>query len=153
MLWRFWIRSLIKQLGAARQQKQLKDHLHTQMEITAKGTQSTQNELESLKQQNENLRITVATLKNKPGKAELRTLQLYDLAIRMMHEKAPGFAPAWENVLKDAEQEMHKTDTGVLPLIRKVLNPGAARDITPLPPTESSPPEAESADDRSETTL
>ena len=118
-----WIRSLFKSLTSRRTQQQLKNHLHTQMEISAKGNQATQTELDSLRKENENLRITIATLKNKPGKAELRTLQLYDRAIRLMHEKAPGFAPAWENVLKEAEQELQKTDTGVLPLIRKVLSP------------------------------
>ena len=129
-----WLRGIFKSLTLSRDNKTLKSHLHTQMEITAKGNQNTQSELETLRKQNENLRITVATLKNKPGKAELRTLQLYDRAIRTMHEKAPGFAPAWENVLKEAEEEMQKTDTGVLPFIRKVLGPSVSREsVSQLP--------------------
>ena len=147
-----WIRSLIKQLGATRQQKQLKDHLHTQMEITAKGTQSTLDELESLRQQNENLRITLATYKNKPGRAELRNLHVYDRAIRMMHEKAPGFGPAWENVLKEAELEIQKTETGVMPFIRKVLNPSATRDIGSLPESTTSETDTTAQEEPGDTT-
>ena len=58
-----------------------------------------QKELDSLKQQNENLRMTINTLEQKPGRAEIRTLHVYDKAINLMQKRAPGFAPVWQEVL------------------------------------------------------
>lgn len=53
-------------------------------------------QVDKLKSQNENLRITVATLSNKPGRAELKMLHTWDKAIRILTLKSPAFAPAWE---------------------------------------------------------
>jgi len=103
--------------------RQLREHLYTQMTINAKGQQEAAKEMEELKKQCENLRITVASLKNKPSKAELHTLYLYDKAIHLMYEKAPGFAPAWETNLKDAEMELAKANTGLAAWFRKMIHP------------------------------
>lgn len=118
-----WLRrrSLVKEVGS------LKEHLHRQMEINAKGSDSQQKELEKLRQQNENLRITNATLKQKPGRAEVEMLATYERALRVMNTKAPGFAPAWEQAMKDAEAEVAATDSGLMPLIRKALKPVLGR--------------------------
>jgi len=118
-----WIQGILKRRSLVKELANLKDHLHTHMEISAKGNESSKSELEALKKQTENLRITVATLKAKPGRAELRTLHIYDKALHMMFEKAPGFAPAWESILKEAEQDMQQTEKGFFPLIRKVFRP------------------------------
>ena len=105
----------------------LREHLQTQMAINAKGNQSTLQEIEQLKKQNENLRITLATLKNRPDKSELRTLYLYDKAIHLMYEKAPGFAPAWESIIKDAESDMERTSSGLIAWARRVIRPSLAK--------------------------
>jgi hypothetical protein len=118
-----WIQGLLKRRSIARDSQLLRQHLHTQMEINAKGNESTRKELEDLRQRNENLKITVATLKGKPGRAELRTLHLYDKAVHLMYEKAPGFASSWESILREAESELEKSETGILPLIRKAFRP------------------------------
>jgi hypothetical protein len=118
-----WFNGLAKRRGATKELSQLRDHLHNQMQITAKGTQESVREIEQLKKQNENLRITVATLKSKPGRGELQTLQLYDKAIHLMYEKAPGFAPSWEAIMKEVEAEMKQTDTGLTALLRKIVRP------------------------------
>jgi hypothetical protein len=118
-----WVQGIFKRRSLVKDLANLKDHLHTHMEISAKGNESSKSELEALKKQTENLRITVATLKAKPGRAELRTLHVYDKALHMMFEKAPGFAPAWESILKEAEQDMQETEKGFFPLIRKVFRP------------------------------
>jgi hypothetical protein len=99
----------------------LKAHLQTQMSINAKGYEEIRQDLERLKKENENLRITVATLSNKPGRAELKTLQTWDKAIRFMTLNSPGFAPAWEIAVNEAKKEVVDTDTGVKALVRKVL--------------------------------
>lgn len=112
-----------KRRTLAQENRQLKHHLHTQMEITARGNETTLKELDTLRRQNENLRITNATLNQKSGRAELRTLAIYDRALHLMYEQAPGFAPAWERVLKTAEEEAQQADKGFLPLLRKVFRP------------------------------
>lgn len=83
-------------------------------------------ELEGLKRQNENLRVTVATLKTKTEKSELRTLHIYDKAIRLMNARAPGFAPVWESALAEAEAEMQQVDTGMVAWIRRTIRPSLA---------------------------
>ncbi|MDA1277271.1 MAG: hypothetical protein O2960_24945 [Verrucomicrobia bacterium] len=130
-----WINGILKRRGLAKEVKSLREHLHTQMGITARGNESTKKDLEDLRKQCENLRVTNATLKQKPGRAELATLALYDKALHIMQAKAPGFAPAWENILKDAEAEIQKIETGLLPMIRNVFRPSlskAARNAQPL---------------------
>ena len=56
------------------EQKNLQNHLSTQLKVTASGTDSLLNELESLRKQNEILRINFAALQQKPGRAEQRLL-------------------------------------------------------------------------------
>jgi len=101
----------------------LREHLHTQMTITSQGNKAQLEELATLKKQNDNLRISLAALKNRPDRTELQTLYLYDKAIHLMYEKAPGFATAWESILKEAEMEMDKTSTGLLAWVRKAIRP------------------------------
>ena len=126
-----WVNGLSKRRVLKKEIKELKTHLHIQMEINAKGNTGSQKELESLKKKNENLRITVATLKNKPGRADLRTLYVYDKAIHKLYEKTPGFAGAWESVLKEADEEIQQTEKGKIPLIRKIFRPSLSREVTP----------------------
>ncbi len=103
---------------------QLKSHLNTQMNITAKGNQSIQGELITKQKTIENLKSTISSLKEKPGRDKLRVLYVYDKAIHIMFEKHPGFATMWAGVLKEAEIEIEKAETGILPLIKKVFKPG-----------------------------
>lgn len=101
--------------------KELQGHLNTQLKINATGNASTQEALEQLKQQNENLRVNNALLQQKAGRAELRQLQVYESAVRTMREQAPGFAPAWEKALRDAEADMEAADSGLRKLVRSVF--------------------------------
>ena len=101
----------------------LREHLHRKMEIDAEGMGKLKDEVDQLKQMNENLRITNQTLRNKPGRAELRLLQIYDQAINVMLVKVPGFAPSWQTVLEGIEKEMNQTDQGLRAFVKKVLRP------------------------------
>ena len=145
-----WIKGLLERQSFNRETKRLKEHLHTQMEINAKGNERNENELETLRKQNENLRITVATLKNKPGRAELNMLHIYDEAIRKMHAQAPGFAPAWENALRESEARVQQTETGFLPLIRKTFKPSVY--LPTLGKSRTEPVETPTPQGESETT-
>lgn len=101
--------------------KDLQGHLNTQLKINASGNQSLQDELASLKQQNETLRVNNAALQQKPGRAEQRLLQVYEIAIRSMREQAPGFAAAWEKAIRQGEAEVESADSGLVKLVRRVI--------------------------------
>ncbi len=109
--------------------RELQGHLNTQLKINAQGNDTLQKELEELRRQNENLRVTVATLQAKPGRAEVRQFQLTESAVRLMREQAPGFAPAWEKALRQAESEMEAGESGLKRLVRRVI-PGIGTTAT-----------------------
>jgi uncharacterized membrane-anchored protein YhcB (DUF1043 family) len=100
---------------------ELQGHLNTQLKINASGNETIQSELVSLREQNENLRVNIAQLQQKPGRAELRQLHILESAARRMREQAPGFAPAWESALRDAESQAEQAESGLRKLVRKVI--------------------------------
>jgi hypothetical protein len=100
-----------------------KGHLATQMKITQEGTKNITEETEKLKKENENLRITVKTLGNKPGRNELRLLNIYDSALRKMMLKAPGFAQGWELSMQEAEKEYEDNEVGLKTVVKRVFGP------------------------------
>ena len=114
-----WISGWMSRRGLANEVKTLREHLQRQMEITQKGNDSQKKELEDLRKQNENLRVTNASLKQKPGRAEVQTLTVYDKALHIMNGRAPGFGPAWEGAIKEAEAEVSQADSGIMPMLRK----------------------------------
>jgi hypothetical protein len=104
--------------------KQLRSHLHTQMEVDSEGMKQLKDEAEKLKQVNQNLRITIQTLSTKPEAAELRLLHVYDRAIRIVEKKFPVFVPTWRTVIAHVEKEMKLTDQGTVALVKRVFRPG-----------------------------
>jgi hypothetical protein len=101
--------------------RELQGHLNTQLKINASGHETLNAELEKLRGQNETLRVNLAALQHKPGRAEQRLLQIQESAIRTMREQAPGFAPAWEKALRHAESESEAVDSGLRRLVRRVI--------------------------------
>ena len=107
--------------------KKLKQHLHTKLEIDAEATEDKKNKIEKLKEENENLRVSLQSVNTKPGRKEVRQFHIYQKALDIMFEKAPGFAPAWQNALREGEAEMKKIDKGFIPFIKK-LSGGSISD-------------------------
>lgn len=101
--------------------RELQSHLNTQLKINAQGNQTLEQELKKLREQNENLRVSLATAQGKPGRAELRQYQVMEAAVRQMREQAPGFAPAWEKAVRHAEVEVEAGENGLKKLVRKVI--------------------------------
>ncbi|MFO7841893.1 MAG: hypothetical protein R6V48_07065 [Fidelibacterota bacterium] len=122
-----WIQARIKLKMSVKsyveENERLKNHLNTQMHISAKGNESVQKELADLRKMIDNLKSTITVLKEKPGRDKLHVLYVYDKAIHIMFEKHPGFATMWAGVLKDAEAEIEKEECGFLPMIKKVFRP------------------------------
>jgi len=126
-----WFLSFIKsRFEVSRYKKELKEykeHLNRQMKITNEGSKNLEDELKTLKKANENLRISVQSLGQKPGRAELRLLNIYDLALRKMMLKAPGFSSAWEMALQEAEKEYEDNEKGLKSIIKKVFGPSISQ--------------------------
>ncbi|MEK6231688.1 MAG: hypothetical protein N2A42_07535 [Luteolibacter sp.] len=113
----------IKRIEA--EKREMQSHLNTQMKITATGSESLSKEIETLKEQNENLRVNLAALQNKPDKSEQRQFRMQEIAVSSMREQAPGFAGAWEKAIRQAESDMASAESGFSKLMRKVV-PGLA---------------------------
>ena len=101
--------------------KDLQGHLNTQLKINASGNEALQSELAALRQQNETLRVNNAALQQKPGRAEQRQLQIYEIAVRAMREQAPGFAAAWEKAIRQGEADVEASESGLKKLVRRVI--------------------------------
>ena len=121
-----WISGLAKSREARREVKRLREHLHTQMDITSRGNTAMRAELDTLKTQNENLRVAVKEWQTKPGRNEMRMLAVYDRAIRILNQNAPGFSPVWERAVKDSEEEFVSSESGMSAMLRRAFRPFAA---------------------------
>lgn len=121
-----FVKSRFEVRGYKKEIREFKDHLNRQMKITGEGSKNLEQELEKLRKENENLRISVKTLGQKPGRAEVRLLNIYDGALRKMMLKAPGFSSAWEAALGEAEREYEENEKGFKSIIKKVFTPSIA---------------------------
>jgi uncharacterized membrane-anchored protein YhcB (DUF1043 family) len=101
--------------------KEYKEHLNRQMKITSEGSKNLEREMYDLKKVNENLRATIQTLSNKPGRAEIKLLNIYDSTLRKMMQKAPGFSGAWEVSLQESEQDYEESEKGLKTIVKKVF--------------------------------
>jgi chromosome segregation ATPase len=120
----------------------LQTHLGTQLKINAKGNETLQVQLDELREQNENLRVNIQTLQQKPGKVEQRRLELMEIAVSNMREQAPGFASAWEKSLRAAEDELQAAEGGLKKFINKIV-----------PGMRSTPTSGAKKDDENDRTL
>jgi len=122
-----FIKSRFELSAYKKELKEYKEHLNRQMKITNEGSINLEKELIQLKKENENLRISVQSLGQKPGRAELRLLNIYDGALRKMMMRAPGFSSSWEVSLQEAEQEYKDSEKGLKSIIKKVFSPNLSQ--------------------------
>ena len=129
-----YLKSLLTIRKHKKELNEYKAHLERQMKITDAGNTALVKELEKLKKENENLRISVKSLGQKPGRAELRLLNIYDSALRKMMSQAPGFSSAWEISLQEAEREYEENETGLKSIVGKVFGSSSkvASDTTSI---------------------
>ena len=84
--------------------------------------------MDKIKQERDNLRNMVQVLNQKPGRQELRQVQVYQKAIEIMFEKSPGFAPAWQITMKEAEEEMKRAERGIIPFFKRMTSSSPGSD-------------------------
>lgn len=104
----------------------LSNHINRHMKLTAKGNEELDKEVKDLREQNLNLKDTLAYYKEKSNRDEKRALQVYDRAVHILYEKSPGFAPAWEIAMKEAEKDMDEVDNGLSRIVKKIIRPSLA---------------------------
>jgi hypothetical protein len=92
--------------------KRLKRHLADKLELEADATSRLRQDLQELKQQNENLRIKVANLNQFPDKRLQRELEIYARAERFMISSSPGFPAVWEEAKRSAIGDLEQEETG-----------------------------------------
>lgn len=124
-----YLRGLLRRRELSKEVDRLRAHLHTKLEIDSSENERRKNELSRLKQERDNLRITVQSLNQKPGRKEIRQYYVYQTALDIMFEKAPGFAPAWQVTLKEAENLFEKSESGVVPLLKRLMPTSADKQV------------------------
>ena len=124
---------------SAKEVERLKKMLTDRMELEAEGLNKLKAENEELKKQNENLRISLQAMSQKPGRRELQRLQVFQTAADRLSLNSPGFAPVWHAALKESEEEFKKTFLGLNPFMKKPI-PVKASDASLI--TSDEEPEA-----------
>ena len=116
-----YLRGFLRRRELATEVDRLRAHLHTKLEIDSAENERRKNEMARLQKERDNLRITVQSLNQKPGRKEIRQYYIYQTALDIMFEKAPGFAPAWQVTLKEAENLFEKSEAGVVPMLKRLM--------------------------------
>ncbi len=99
----------------------LKAMIADRMDLESEGLSKLKTEIATLKEQNENLRISLRTYAQKPGRKEVTRLHVYQQAADRLTINSPGFGAAWQAALKESEADFEKTFFGVQPFIRKII--------------------------------
>jgi hypothetical protein len=104
-----------------REVKRLQRHLADKLELEADATNRLKTDLQQLKQQNENLRIKVASLGQLPDRKLQRDIEIYARAERYMISRSPGFPAVWEEAKRNSVEELESEENGHS-LPRRVFN-------------------------------
>jgi cell division protein FtsB len=87
-------------------------HLSDKLEIEAETAKKIKTEQESLRRENESLRIKVNALNELPDRKLQRDLEVYARAEKKMLVQVPGFAPAWETAKAEGHTELMEEESG-----------------------------------------
>ena len=95
-----------------RELSRYRKHLSDKLELEARQYELVRKEKETLTKENENLRLRIGQLNEKPEQKMLRDLEVLSRAEKRMIVQAPGFAGAWENAKAAALEELASEDQG-----------------------------------------
>jgi hypothetical protein len=87
-------------------------HLSDKLEIEAETMKKLKQEQETLRRENESLRVKVNALNDVPDRKVMRDLEIYARAEKRMLINVPGFAPAWETAKSEAHGELVDEESG-----------------------------------------
>ena len=92
--------------------RRYKSYLSDKLQIEAESMQRIKGEQETLRKENENLRVKVNSLNDTSERKLQRDLEIYARAEKRMHIAVPGFAPAWETAKSEAHAELSEEEGG-----------------------------------------
>jgi GrpB-like predicted nucleotidyltransferase (UPF0157 family) len=118
-----WVKGVRKRKALVKEIKELKQYTNTHMNINAKGLEEQERMMRALRKRNENLQLTLATLKAKTTTEEKMLLRVYDRAVHLMYERAPGFSNMWEIIMREARGELMQADDGCTSIAGKIVRP------------------------------
>ncbi len=104
-----------------KEQNGLRKIVSQKMDIEAESLMAMRADIKKVKEENENLRISLNTLSQNPSKKEILQLEIYQRALDKLSVMSPGFAPAWQTALQEVEAEIEEAKTGIRPLLRKLM--------------------------------
>lgn len=89
-----------------------KTHLSDKLELDSRNLQELNKERTRLTQENENLRVQIARLNERPDNKLQREVEILARAEKHMMMNAPGFAPAWEMAKSQAATSLQAEEAG-----------------------------------------
>jgi hypothetical protein len=87
-------------------------HLSDKLEIEAETMKKIKTEQETLRRENESLRVKVNALNETPDRKLQRDVEIFARAEKRMLLNVPGFAPAWETAKTEAHNELAEEESG-----------------------------------------
>jgi predicted small secreted protein len=124
------VRSHKNELEHTAEIDKMKNMITDRMDIESETITKIKDELEDIKKKNEDLRISLTTFSQKPGRKEITRLHIYQAASESMMLSAPGFSPAWQAALKESVGEFEKTYTSLHPFVRRIIPGRFTEQIT-----------------------
>lgn len=107
-----FILSFIAHAKTKHEYRRFQRHLSDKMELEAKQYATIEKEKIALKQENENFRLKIGQLTEKPDTKIQRDVEIMVRAEKRMMISAPGFAAAWETAKAEAAKEVESEESG-----------------------------------------
>ncbi len=137
----FFVLSAWGHFKTKRELRRYRKHLSDKLELEARQYEVIRKDKDVLAKENENLRVRVQQLMEKPDQKISRDLEILTRAEKRMMMQAPGFAAAWEAAKSQAAEELADEDSGKsLPrrLFNRLFGAGGIREADARILTESS---------------
>jgi len=108
----FFVLSAWNHFNTKREFRRYRKHLSDKLDLDATQLEALKNEKNSLLKENENLRLRLGMLSEKPDAKIARDLEILARAEKRMILRAPGFAPAWEAAKSESADEVAQEEMG-----------------------------------------
>ncbi|CAN5499584.1 hypothetical protein BH23VER1_BH23VER1_24940 [soil metagenome] len=109
----FFVLSFVGHWKTKRELRRFQKHLGDKLELEARQYDMVRKEKDGLLKENENLRLRIGQIVEKPEQKLARDLEVLTRAEKRLMIHAPGFAPAWESAKAEAHRELDSEANGM----------------------------------------